>query len=322
MTKYFALTGVAGYIASRHLQAIKDTGNLLVAAVDPFDSVGLLDRFFPEASYFKEFERFDRHLEKLRKESTTQKVDYVSICSPNNLHDAHLRFALRIDADAICEKPLVLNPWNLDLLENLERETGRRIFTVLQLRIHPSLVELKKQIEKDKAYGITSSKYEVDLTYITSRGPWYRYSWKGDKAKSGGIATNIGVHFFDLLTWLFGEVKENYVHLAKIDKMSGYLELQNANVKWYLSIDRSDLPESLIEEGKSTYRSIRINGKDIEFTNGFTDLHTKVYKDILGGGGFGIEDARKAIEIVHFIRHAKVTLQHGVLHPYLNISNI
>ncbi|MCU7521142.1 MAG: Gfo/Idh/MocA family oxidoreductase [Ignavibacteria bacterium] len=312
--KNFAITGIAGYIAPRHLQAIKDTGNKLIAAVDPHDSVGILDRFFPNVSFFTEFERFDRHIERLRRTDGGEEVNYVSICSPNNLHDAHIRFALRVGADAICEKPLVLNPWNLDALQELESESGKRVYNILQLRVHPSLAALKKKTESEVQ---NSKKHEVVLTYITSRGPWYNYSWKGDTSKSGGVATNIGVHFFDLLIWLFGSVDKNEVYIAEPNKMSGFLELKNANVRWYLSIDRNDLPEEAFNKGRSTHRSITVDDSEIEFTEGFTDLHTRIYEEILKGKGFGIDDARAAIETVYNIRNAKVLEGTEYLHPYI-----
>ena len=294
--KRFGITGVAGYIAPRHLKAIKDTGNVLIAAADPHDSVGILDQYFPDAAFFTEIERFDRHLDKLRRSG--EGIDYISICSPNNLHDAHIRLALRNDAHAICEKPLVLNPWNLDLLEKLEEEYGKKIFTVLQIRVHPSLTSLKVKIEKEKK----AVKYKVDLTYITSRGKWYDYSWKGDPQKSGGIATNIGIHFFDLLMWLFGKPKNSKELISKPDKMRGELELENADVTWYLSIDKNDLPSEMNQNGRATYRSIKIDGKEIEFTDGFTELHTEVYKRTLNGNGFTISDARASIEFVQGLR--------------------
>lgn len=315
--KNFAITGVAGYIAPRHLKAIKDTGNLLVAAVDPHDSVGILDRYFPDVSFFTEFERFDRHIDRLRRKNMGREVQYVSICSPNNLHDAHIRFALRVGADAICEKPLVLNPWNLDALQELELETGRRVYNILQLRVHPLLVELKRKIETANC----NTKYDVCLTYITSRGPWYNYSWKGDISRSGGVATNIGVHFFDFLTWLFGGVEKSIVHLSEYNKMSGFLELRNANIKWYLSIDKDDLPEEANLANKSTYRSIAINGEEVEFTDGFTELHTRIYENILIGKGFGIEDARASIEAVYNIRKARLSNDYENLHPLLKTLN-
>jgi UDP-N-acetyl-2-amino-2-deoxyglucuronate dehydrogenase len=309
--KRFALTGVAGYIAPRHLKAIKDTGNELIAAVDPHDSVGILDRFFPNASFFTEFERFDRHLEMLRRGPVDHWVNYISICSPNHLHDAHIRLALRIGANAICEKPLVLNPWNLDALQELEEENAGKVYTVLQLRVHPSLIALKESIEKSR----NVKKHKVRLTYITSRGTWYSYSWKGVKEKSGGIATNIGIHFFDLLIWLFGSVQESVVHYADNDKMGGSLELENAEVEWYLSIDRKDLPQEAAAEGKPTFRSIKVDGEEIQFSDGFTDLHTTVYEEILAGRGFGINDARPSIQLVNQLRNAELSNKLESAHP-------
>lgn len=310
--KNFALTGVAGYIAPRHLKAIKDTGNQLVAAVDVHDSVGILDQFFPNTSFFTQFERYDRHTELLRHKNSPEKIDYVSICSPNYLHDAHIRHALRIGADAICEKPLVLNPWNLDALEEMEVEHGRKVYNILQLRVHPSLIELKKKLD---AAG-NGKRHQVKLTYITSRGLWYHYSWKGDKTKSGGIATNIGIHFFDMLMWFFGKPQHTEVHISQDDKIGGFLELANADVTWYLSLDKNDLPEEAVNRGQTTFRSITIDGEEVEFSGGFTDLHTRVYEEILAGNGFGIHDARPSIELVHNIRNAPVS-QKGEKHPIL-----
>jgi UDP-N-acetyl-2-amino-2-deoxyglucuronate dehydrogenase len=298
----FGITGIAGYIAPRHLQAIRDTGNRLVAALDPHDSVGILDRYFTDVEYFTEFERFDRHLEMLRRREEERRIQFLSICSPNYLHDAHIRFALRVGADAICEKPLVLNPWNLDALQELERETEQRVYTILQLRVHPSLIKLKEEVASQSS----KQKRNIILTYVTSRGPWYQYSWKGSIERSGGLATNIGVHFFDLLLWLFGSCQDSEVHLNEPTRMAGFMELENANVKWFLSIDRSDLPAQMVAEKKGTYRSIAIDGKEIEFSEGFTDLHTLVYKRTLEGKGFGIEDARPSIDLVHKIRVAEV----------------
>ncbi|NWF89178.1 MAG: Gfo/Idh/MocA family oxidoreductase [Ignavibacteriaceae bacterium] len=295
--KRFGITGVAGYIAPRHLKAIKETGNILIAATDPHDSVGILDQFFPDAAFFTEIERFDRHIDKLRRKG--EGIDYLSICSPNNLHDAHMRLALRNEANAICEKPLVLNPYNLDQLEALEQEYGKKIYTVLQLRVHPSLTSLKNKIDSEKK----SRRYKVDLSYITSRGKWYDYSWKGDVQKSGGVATNIGIHFFDLLMWLFGKPKSSKTLLTAPDKMKGEIELENADVNWFLSIDRNDLPEHVKKNGKATYRSIKIDGTEIEFTEGFTDLHTEVYRRALAGNGFTIADARPSIEFVYGLRN-------------------
>jgi UDP-N-acetyl-2-amino-2-deoxyglucuronate dehydrogenase len=297
--KNFALIGVAGFIAPRHLKAIKETGNNLVAALDKFDQVGVLDSYFPHADFFTEFERFDRHLDKLRRQGT--KIDYVSICTPNYLHDSHMRFALRQHADAICEKPLVLNPWNVDALSEIERETGKKIYTILQLRLHPSIIALKNKI----AASDPKKVYDIDLSYITSRGNWYQISWKGDNAKSGGVATNIGIHFFDMLMWIFGNVKESRVISQNPHTASGELKLERANVKWMLSIDASTLPKAVQEKGQRTYRSIRIEGEEIEFSEGFTDLHTKSYQEILNGNGFGIDDARPSIELVHAIRNAR-----------------
>lgn len=315
MTKNFALTGIAGYIAPRHLKAIKETGNNLIAAIDPHDSVGILDQYFPETSFFTEFERFDRHLEKLRREEPENKLDYLSICSPNHLHDAHIRLGLRLGADVICEKPLVLNPWNLDILENLQDEFKQKIYTVLQLRVHPALIKLKNKIDADKS----DKKKEVILTYITSRGNWYNFSWKGDVRKSGGVATNIGIHFFDLLMWFFGKPIHSEVHINQDDKMGGFIELPNANVKWFLSIDGNDLPKAAIDTNQRTYRSILIDDNEVEFTQGFTDLHTLIYQNVLDGNGFGIQHARPSIELVHGIRNAKVLVKSEKenLHPNL-----
>jgi len=310
--KNFAITGVAGYIAPRHLQAIKDTGNQLVAASDPNDSVGILDKYFPDVSFFTEFERFDRHLEKLRREGSNHKVDYLTICSPNNLHDAHIRLALRVGAHAICEKPLVLNPWNLDALRELENESSARVFTVLQLRVHPALIELKEKLVKEKS----KQKHEVILSYITSRGLWYYYSWKGIQEKSGGIATNIGIHFFDLLMWLFGDAQSSVLHLKEDKRMSGFMELKNANVKWFLSTDRYDLPEETSQKGATTFRSITVDGNEIQFSEGFTDLHTRVYEETLKGNGFGIEDARPSITFVQKLRSMAAGGSTENLHPF------
>ncbi len=300
--KNFAITGVAGYIAPRHLQAIKETGNRLVAALDISDSVGILDRYFPNASFFLEFERFQRHLDKLRRSKSDEKVDYVSICTPNFLHDSHIRLAFTIEADAICEKPLVLNPWNLDALEELQETTHRKVFNILQLRLHPALIELKNKIN-DELLNNPSKKYNVELIYITSRGKWYDFSWKGILSKSGGIATNIGIHFFDMLIWLFGNPVHSQLILNEIRSCSGELELKNANIKWNLSINFSNLPSEAISSGKSTFRSITIDGREVEFSEGFTNLHTEVYKDILSGGGFGISEARPSIELAYKIRN-------------------
>lgn len=309
--KNFALLGVAGYIAPRHLEAIKTTGNNLIAAYDKFDSVGIMDSYFPDADFFTEFERFDRHLEKLKYEG--KDVDYFSICTPNYLHDAHIRSALRRGADAICEKPLVLNPWNLDALDFIEKETGKKVYNILQLRLHPDIIALKKKVEANPG-----KKYDIDLSYITSRGNWYHYSWKGDMSKSGGVATNIGIHFFDMLGWIFGGVKRNVLHHSENDAMSGFMELENANVRWFLSINYNHLSEKLKNEGKRTYRSITVDGEEIEFSGGFTDLHIKSYEEILKGKGFGLEEARPSIEIVHELRNAKVQPAGDMRHSFLD----
>ena len=309
--KNFALIGAAGYIAPRHLKAIKDTNNNLIAALDKFDSVGVLDSYFPNADFFVEFERFDRHIEKIKRQQNIN-LDYVSICTPNYLHDSHIRMALRRGADAICEKPLVLNPWNVDALSAIEKESGRNIYTILQLRLHPSIIALKEKIEQ----GPKDKIYDVDLTYITSRGNWYGISWKGDESKSGGIATNIGVHFYDMLSWIFGDVKRNTVHLREQDKSAGYLEFEKARVRWYLSIDEKSLPKQIQEKGQRTYRSITVNGEEIEFSGGFTELHTKSYQEILKGKGFGLLDAKQSIEIVHDIRNFDVEIK-GEKHPFI-----
>lgn len=297
--KNFALIGAAGFIAPRHLKAIKDTGNNLVAAMDKFDSVGIIDSYFPHADFFTEFERFDRHIDKLRRQGTP--LDYVSICSPNYLHDSHIRFALRHHADAICEKPLVLNPWNVEALADIEKETGKRVYTILQLRLHPAIIALRNQVlatPKDKIF-------EVDLTYITSRGKWYHHSWKGEESKSGGIATNIGIHFFDMLLWIFGSLKSLNIEKYETDYAAGFLDLQRARVKWFLSINENHLPEAVKGQGKRTFRSLKMDGSEIEFSEGFTDLHTTSYQEILKGNGFGLQQALPSIELAHQIRKNK-----------------
>jgi len=294
--KNFALIGAAGYIAPRHLKAIKDTGNILIAALDKNDSVGILDSYFPEADFFTEFERFDRHLEKLKRMG--RKIDYVSICSPNYLHDAHIRFGLRIGSDVICEKPIVLNPWNIDALEEIEKETGRKAFSILQLRLHPDIIALKQRIES----APPGKKHEIELQYISARGHWYFSSWKGDISKSGGIATNIGVHFFDMLLWIFGDVKEYEVFQHNETMSSGSLELEKASVNWVLSIDANNLPEEIKTEGKRTYRKLIIDGEAFEFSDGLADLHTQSYENVLAGKGFPISETRKSIDLVHKIR--------------------
>jgi UDP-N-acetyl-2-amino-2-deoxyglucuronate dehydrogenase len=324
--KNFGLIGAAGYIAPRHLKAIKETGNNLLAALDPFDSVGIMDSYFPDAAFFTEPERFDRHMDKLRRGGNGH-MDYVSICSPNYLHDSHIRMALRNQADAICEKPIVLNPWNVDALQEIEKETGRKIYTILQLRHHPAIIALKEKVTMELNAQIFKSSnlqipksYDIDLTYITSRGAWYHRSWKGDIEKSGGVATNIGVHFFDMLTWIFGPAKENVVHLSEPDRAAGFLQLENARVRWYLSIDRADLAKANANakaEGKTTYRSITVNGEEIEFSGGFTDLHTVSYQNILEGKGYGLKDARPSVYIVHSIRNKKPIGKTGEYHPFV-----
>ena len=313
----FALIGAAGYIAPRHLKAIKDTNNNLVAALDRFDSVGIMDSFFPNADFFTEPERFDRHLDKLRRLNKGKQVQYVSICSPNYLHDSHIRLALRNDAHAICEKPIVLNPWNVDALQTIEKETGKNIYTILQLRLHQSIIDLKKKIEE----GPKDKIYEVDLSYITSRGHWYYTSWKGDIEKSGGVATNIGVHFFDMLSHIFGPVKDNIVHILEKNRAAGYLELERARVRWVLSLEYNDIPADIRAQGQRTFRSITVDGEEIEFSGGFTDLHTLSYQDILNGGGFRLEEARNSINTVFHIRNTKPLGLRGDYHPLLkNIS--
>jgi len=307
--KNFALIGAAGYIAPRHLKAIKNTVNNLVAAYDPFDSVGIMDSYFPDADFFVEFERFDRHIDKLKRKNRA--IDYVSVCSPNYLHDSHIRFGLRNKADVICEKPIVLNPWNIDALEEIENETGKHIFSILQLRLHPSIIALREKVMN----GPKDKIYDVDLTYLTSRGHWYYTSWKGDISKSGGIATNIGVHFYDMLTWIFGAVKSNTVNIHAADRAAGYLELEKARIRWFLSINYDAMPEEIKVQGKRTFRSIHIEGQELEFSDGFTDLHTTSYEAILQGKGFRIGESRTAIEIVHDIRHAIPIGLKGEYHP-------
>jgi UDP-N-acetyl-2-amino-2-deoxyglucuronate dehydrogenase len=311
MSKNFAVIGAGGYIAPRHLRAIRDTGNQLVAAVDPKDSVGLLDQYSFDVKFFTEIERFDRHLEKLRRGPEEGRVQYVSICSPNYLHDAHCRLALRVGADAICEKPLVINPWNFEALEELEAETKHRIHTILQLRVHPELIKLKQSLKNQRG------QREVTLTYVTSRGPWYHVSWKGQQDKSGGVATNIGVHFFDLLLWLFGGAGDIKVYTSDNHRMSGFIELEHARVRWFLSVDAQDLPFPPKVGGKTTYRSITVDGKEIEFSEGFTDLHTRVYEETLAGRGFGIADARPSIALTYAIRTAEISPKDEFAHPYL-----
>lgn len=313
--KNFAIAGVGGFIAPRHLQAIRDTGNRLVAALDPHDAVGVLDRYFDEVSYFQEFERFDRFVEKQRRRGAVEQIHYVSICSPNYLHDAHIRFALRVGADAICEKPLVLNPWNLDPLAELERETGRRVFNILQLRVHPAILALRNRIGAEPA----GTAHAVDLTYVTSRGRWYEVSWKGQPERSGGITSNIGVHFFDMLSWIFGPVREMEVHELGSKRAAGWLRLDRATVRWFLSLDKRDVPGTQRAAGKNTFRSLSLDGEEIEFSDGFADLHTVVYREILAGRGFGIDDARPSIALVHAIRTSPLVAgTPGRIHPFAN----
>ncbi|NOZ48251.1 MAG: Gfo/Idh/MocA family oxidoreductase [Chlorobi bacterium] len=306
----FALIGAAGYIAVRHMKAINETGNTLVAALDKNDSVGIIDSYFPNADFFTEFERFDRHIDKLSR--TDKKIDYVSICTPNYLHDSHIRFALKREADAICEKPLVLNPWNVDALEEVENETGHRLFNILQLRLHPSIIALKEKIKR----GEKNKIYDIDLTYITSRGHWYFASWKAQIEKSGGIATNIGIHFFDMLIWIFGQVKKNIVHVSEPKRAAGFLQLENANIRWYLSVDAEALPDEIKSKGQRTFRSITIEGKEIEFSDGFTDLHTRSYEQIIANKGFGLAEARPSIEIAYAIRNSNPVGLVGDYHPF------
>lgn len=307
MTKTFALIGAAGYIAPRHMKAIKDVGGDLAVAYDPNDSVGIIDSHFPQAHFFTEFERFDRHIDKLKRKG--QPVDYVSICSPNYLHDAHCRFALRAGANAICEKPLVLNPWNIDGLAEIERDTGRRISTILQLRLHPAIIELRDR------YADSNKRHKVELTYCTSRGRWYHASWKGEDAKSGGVATNIGVHFFDMLGFVFGPVRHSEAHLRSDSRAAGFMECARADVSWFLSVDANDLPDSA-KGKKTTYRSITVDGREVEFSEGFTDLHTRSYEHIVSGKGFGLDEVRSSIDIVSTFRGLPVKRAQGIVHPF------
>ena len=311
--KNFALIGAAGYIAPRHLKAIKDTGNNLVAALDPFDSVGIMDSYFPNADFFTEFERFDRHVEKIKRQGTN--LDYVSICTPNYLHDSHIRFGLNQGADVICEKPIVLNPWNLEALQEKARETGKTVYNILQLRLHQSVIDLKKKIDE----GPKDKKYDIDLAYLTSRGHWYYTSWKGYINKSGGIATNIGVHFFDMLGWIFGDVQENIVHIHTHDRAAGYLEFEKARVRWFLSINYDTIPEEVKKKGLRTYRAITIGDDTFEFSGGFTELHTRSYEHVLDGKGFLLEDAKQAINIVYDIRHQQPAGLKGDYHPFAKL---
>ena len=306
MTTY-ALIGASGYIAPRHMKAIRDTGGDLVVAYDPNDSVGILDSHFPDAHFFTEFERFDRHVDKLRRRG--ERLDYVSIASPNYLHDAHCRFALRSGADVICEKPLVLNPWNIDGLAEIERDMGKRIYSILQLRLHPAIIALRDKFRN------STKKHTVELTYCTSRGRWYHASWKGDDSKSGGVATNIGVHFFDMLSFVFGKVQNNVAHLRTPERAAGFIECERANVSWLLSVDRNDLPAS-VQGKKTTYRSITVDGEEVEFSEGFTDLHTRSYEEVLAGNGFGLSEVRPSIEIVSAFRTQPIAPRSGIVHPF------
>lgn len=308
--KNFALIGASGYIAPRHMKAIKDTGNNLCACYDVFDSVGIIDSYFPSCSFFTQFELLERHLTK------TGNPHFVSICTPNYLHDAHIRFGLRLGADVICEKPLVLNPWTVDALRKIEDETGKKVYNILQLRLHSAIIALKKRVEQSDPNKV----YDVDLTYITSRGNWYYTSWKGDERKSGGVATNIGVHFYDMLSWLFGKVKQNTVHISSHDRVAGFLEFEKARVRYFLSINYDTLPATAKEAGKRTYRSLIMEGEEIEFSEGFTELHTQSYRHILQGEGFGLEEAVSSIEIVHNIRHAKPAGLKGDYHPLASVK--
>lgn len=310
--KKFALIGAAGFIAPRHMRAIKDTGNTIVAAMDKFDSVGILDSYFPDADFFIEFERFDRHFQKLKLYNNP--IEYLTVCSPNYLHDSHIRFGLRSGADVICEKPLVLNPWNIDSLLNIEKETGKKVFNIFQLRLHPSIIALKNKIDTENSDKI----YDVDLCYITSRGSWYYTSWKGDIQRSGGIATNIGVHFFDMLSWIFGDFKKSVVHIHEHDRAAGYLEFTKARVRWFLSINYEIIPEEIKKDGKRTYRLMTVNGCSFEFSDGFTDLHTDSYKKIFNGEGFTLFEAKTSIEIVHKIRNSKPVGKKGDYHPFVD----
>lgn len=314
----FAVIGAAGYVAPKHFKAIQDTGNHLIAALDKNDSIGILDSYSYDTAFFTEFERFDRHAEKLKRQGEDNRIHYVSICSPNYLHDAHIRFALRIGANPICEKPLVLNPWNLDALSEIEQESGKKVYNILQLRVHPSILALKKKIENEP----NQKKYLIDLSYITSRGRWYFVSWKGEIEKSGGIATNIGIHFFDMLIWLFGGVQYSELHLSDPRKMGGFIELEKADVRWFLSADRNDLPPEAVKKGSPTFRSITVNGEEIEFSGGFTNLHTMVYQDILDGKGFGIEDARPSLNLVSELRKKNpVKSSRETMHPFIKFNS-
>lgn len=307
--KNFGIIGVGGYIAPRHLKAIKETGNNLIVALDKNDSVGIMDSYFPQCSFYTEYERFDRFVEKIK--HTKDKLDFVTVCTPNYLHDSHIRFGLRAGADVICEKPLVLNPWNIDALQKMEEQTGRKVYNILQLRLHPAIIEWKNMVDN----GPKDKVYDVDLTYITSRGLWYYTSWKGDSSKSGGVATNIGVHFYDMLSWIFGSIKENIVHIYEHDRAAGLLLFERARVRYFMSINADTLPKQAVEQGKRTYRKMEMDGKEIEFSDGFTELHTESYKKILAGEGFGLDQAYQSIKIVHDIRNTRAIGLKGDYHP-------
>lgn len=312
--KRFALIGASGYIAPRHMQAITETGNELVAALDPYDGIGIMDSHFPQASFFTEFERFDRFVDKYHRENS-KKIDYMAITTPNYLHDAHIRFALKSGCDAICEKPLVLNPHNIDQLKVIENETGKQVNNILQLRLHPSIIALKEKVTKEIAEN-PNKIYDIDLTYLTSRGKWYFVSWKGDESKSGGIASNIGVHFYDMLCWIFGDVEENIVHLKTADANAGGFKLKHANVRWFLSVNYNYIPEEIKSAGQTTFRSITVDGEEIEFSGGFKDLHTRSYEEILAGNGFGLDEAYGSIRTVSTIRNQNAIGLKGEYHPF------
>lgn len=314
MSKNFALIGASGYIAPRHMKAIKETGNTLVAAMDKYDGIGIMDSHFPQAAFFTEFERFDRFVDKWHRENE-KRIEYIAITTPNYLHDSHIRFALKSGAHAICEKPLVLNPHNIDQLKVIEEETGKKVYNILQLRLHDSIIALKNKIAEELKNN-PDKVYDIDLTYLTSRGKWYFVSWKGDEAKSGGIASNIGVHFFDMLSWIFGPIEENIVHLKQPDVNAGFMKLKNANVRWFLSVNYDYVPDEVKASGKTTYRSITVDGEEFEFSEGFTDLHTTSYRHILEGGGFGLEEARNSINIVSTIRKLTPLGAVGDYHPF------
>lgn len=308
--KRFALIGAAGYIAERHMKAIKDTGNTLVCASDRFDVMGRIDSYFPDARFFLEHENLDKYMDDLRMAGNP--VDYVSICTPNYMHPSHIRFALRNGADAICEKPMVIHPEEMHIIKDVEAETGKKVFTILQLRHHPAIVKLKKEVDAQN-----HKTFDIDLSYISTRGNWYLKSWKGDVEKSGGIATNIGIHLFDMLIWVFGDIKENIVHMYEPNKAAGFLQLGKARVRWFLSIDSNDLPESVIKKGMRTFRSITVGGNEVEFSSGFSGLHTESYRNILNGEGFGIDDTYKSIELTEAVRNAPIARLQGDYHPML-----